>query len=137
MRPRTINRSPRYVLTAEMTMTVVLGAMRLFRIHSSAEKAEVDAAKLNAMYKDTASLQGAADRLESTMRLLHQAAREMKHGDLQEHVGRRPRQSALKMAQRAEDVLAPNAHFQSKNPAFRTAVDQLKLVNKGVNVAEA
>ena len=92
--------------------------MRLLRVHSSAEKADFDAAKLKAMYRDTASLQGAANRLGSTVRLLHRAARDMKPGDLQEHVGRRPRQSAVGMAQRAEGVLALNVHFQPKNPAF-------------------
>ena len=118
MRPETTNRNPRYVLTAEMTMNVALGAMRLFRVNSLAEKAEFDAAKLKATYKDTASLQGAAERLGSTVRLLHQVAWDMRPRDLQEHVGRRPRQSALEMAQRAEDVLALNVHLQPKKPAF-------------------
>ena len=72
--------------------------MRLLWVHSSAVKAELDAAKLKAMYKDTASLPGAAERLGSTVRLLHQVARDMEPGGLQEHVGRRPRQSASEMA---------------------------------------
>ena len=77
MRPKTTNRNPRYVLTAEITMMVALGAMRLFRVNSLAEKAEFHAAKLKATYKDTASLQDAANCLRLTVRLLHQAARDM------------------------------------------------------------
>ena len=80
MRSETTERNLRYVLTAEMTMILALGAMRLFQVHSSAGKADFDAAKLKAMYKDTASLQGAANRLGSTVCLLHQAAQNMKLG---------------------------------------------------------
>ena len=82
MRPKTTNRNPRYVLTAEMTMIVALGAMRLFRVHSLAEKAVFDAAKLEARYNDTASQQGAANRLGLTVRPLHHAALDIKPGDL-------------------------------------------------------
>ena len=53
MRSETTERNLRYVLTAEMTMILALGAMRLFQVHSSAGKADFDAAKLKAMYKDT------------------------------------------------------------------------------------
>lgn len=62
----------------------------------------------------------------------------MKAADMQDRIGgRRLPQNVVDKVARAVETLASNVHFSPSHPAFWKAVEDLKLVNKGVHVAKS